>query len=202
MPSRTALCAVAVSLLNAAVDAAATASMAPAAPTTVVTVTPWCDNSARVRVQLADMPASTADAVMALERTLAAKNLTDLAGAMDNRPGGVAACIPGAPQVLVAGGAALTNGNLQVAVDSAGGVVVARVDGGGNPAAGALFTASASFAENANPASGAPLWTVAPNLDLQCTSAEYVDKIGTVKTADECLALLKVGACGVEYKSD
>jgi hypothetical protein len=174
-------------VLAAGADDVAAAEAAAAQPAQTVIVTPWCDNSVRVRVQLANMPASTAAASAALARSLAAKNLTDLAGGLDDRPG-AAVCVPGAPQVVAAGGPPLTNGNLRLTVDSAGSVQIARAD-----SSTLLFTASAAFAENPDP-SQVPTWTAAPDVDLQCTGSEYVDQIGTPASAAGCLAMVEVGS--------
>ena len=43
-----------------------------------VTLTPWCDNSMRVRITPDDLPPAAQAAKAALAKTLAAKNMTDL----------------------------------------------------------------------------------------------------------------------------
>ena len=153
-----------------------------------VTVTPWCDNSMRVRISLFDMPPSTAAATAALAKTLADKGMTDLAAALDDRGPGHAKCTPGEPVVL--GGQRFTHGNLQVVLGGADGstLTFARADTGA-----ALFSATPSFAANAAPpppptpspaaAWGAPV----ADKDLLCTANEHVVDLGAASSAEACL---------------
>ena len=106
-----------------------------------VLLTPWCDNSIRVRVQLASMPASTAAAQAALWKNLGEKNLTDLPGALDIRPEAV--CNPASPVVVTNTTGSASQGNLHVEVTEDGAIRASRVDTGE-----VLFTANAQFTEN------------------------------------------------------
>ena len=71
-----------------------------------VTITPWCDNSMRVRISPATLPAGAQAAQAALSKTLADKNMTDLAGAM------IDACGTGVPMAVKAGQNPIQHGNL------------------------------------------------------------------------------------------
>ena len=107
------------------------------AVTTKVTLTPWCANSVRVRVAPTSLPPGAEAAAAALKGALAAKNMTDLAGAMLQSP-----CSPNAP-LVAARGSRTAHDNLAVAVGSDGSITFARVDTGA-----VLFTATATFAYN------------------------------------------------------
>jgi alpha-glucosidase (family GH31 glycosyl hydrolase) len=107
------------------------------AATTKVTLTPWCANSMRVRVAPTLLPPGAEAAAAALKRALAAKNMTDLAGAMLEAP-----CSPG-PPLEAAGGSRTAHDNLAATVGSDGSITFARVDTGA-----VLFSATATFAYN------------------------------------------------------
>ena len=77
---------------------AASVTAAAAAPPKV-TLTPWCDNSFRVRVAPPLLPPAAQAASAALARSLASKNLTDLPGAL------IETCRPGASLVPAPGAA-------------------------------------------------------------------------------------------------
>jgi len=117
----------------------AASSVSASADADAVTLTPWCENSLRVRVAPAVMPPSTEAAQEALARTLAEKNMTDLAGAL------VDECEPGAPVEVGATDAPTVHGNLVADVSADGSISFSAADTGA-----LLFSASATFEENEN----------------------------------------------------
>ena len=167
----------------------ATAGVSAAASAGKVTLTPWCDNSMRVRVAPAGaMPPSAAAAQAALKKTLADKNMTDLAGAMVSTT-----CTPGPAVTPAAGGAKTTNGNLEAALGADGTMSFTRADTGA-----LLFSAKPSFSFNGDPAPKpqAP-WEKVENRTVTCSGSEFGGSTGSADSAEECLAAVK--ASGVYH---
>lgn len=156
------------------VASVATAWFAAAASTSV-TLTPWCENSMRVRIAPASMPPSTAAAQAALQKTLAEKNMTDLAGALIDK------CGPGAPVYPRSGDVPTVQGNLAAALNADGTLSFSRKDTGA-----VLFLAKASFTENGLGTEAT--WQTVPDKALTCSSSQFVEDIGTKDTAAACLA--------------
>lgn len=156
-----------------------------------VTFTPWCDNSMRVRIAPSDMPPSAVAAREALKKSLAAKNMTDLAGAMVS-----STCTPGATVNPKPGGAKTTNGNLEVALGADGTMSFTRADTGA-----LLFSANPSFSFNGAPSHKpqAP-WEKVVNQSITCSGSEYDGSTGSADSAADCLAAVKAsGAHRVNY---
>ena len=153
-----------------------------------VTLTPWCDNSMRVRVAPSSMPPSAVAAQKALAKSLASKNMTDLAGAMVTTT-----CTPGAAVTPAAGGAKTTNGNLEAALGADGTMSFTRADTGA-----LLFSAKPSFSFNGDPAPKpqAP-WEKVENRTVTCSGSEFGGSTGSADSAEECLAAVK--ASGVYH---
>lgn len=157
----------------------------------VITFTPWCDNSMRVRVAPSSMPPSAVAAQTALKKSLAAKNMTDLAGAMVS-----VTCTPGAAVTPVPGGAKTTNDNLEAALGVDGTMSFTRADTGA-----LLFSAKPSFSFNGAPSNKpqAP-WEEVVNQSLTCSGSEYDGTTGSADSAADCLAAVKAsGAYHVNY---
>lgn len=135
-----------------------------------VTLTPWCDNSMRVRISVSTMPSSTQQAQEALAKALSAKNLTDLEGALATE-----SCLPGQP-VISRAGETLTysNGNLVVEVGPEG-LIFARSDSGQS-----LFTVRASFELNSTESDHGPgEWEVHTNRSaFTCRGPDFVGNLG------------------------
>ena len=126
-------------------SAAAAASPSRGAPTSSSSaiLTPWCANSMRIRVTPTATTPAVAAARASLAAALAAKKMTDLAGAMTD-----ATCTPGAP-VVAASGSTTTQNNLAVHTAADGTLSFTRVDTGA-----LLFAAKASFALNTGSGAG------------------------------------------------
>ena len=155
-----------------------------------VTITPWCDNSMRVRVAPSTMPPSAAAAHAALAKSLAAKKMTDLAGAMDN-----ATCTPGAP-VTPAAGVKTTNGNLEATLASDGTMSFTRADTGA-----LLFSTKPTFSFNgaASHKPQAP-WEKVVNQSVTCSGSEFDGSSGSSDSAADCLVSVKAsGVVRVNY---
>eukprot|EP01052_Picozoa_sp_SAG31_P005179 SAG31_NODE_224_length_19856_cov_33.632890_9_plen_248_part_00 len=164
---------------------------AMASATDEVTFTPWCDNSMRVRVAPSAMPPSAVAAHEALKKSLAAKNMADLAGAMTD-----ATCTPGAAVKAAPGGAKTTNGNLEAALGADGTMSFMRADTGA-----LLFSAKPSFSFNGAPSHKpqAP-WEEVINQTITCSGSEYDGSTGSADSAADCLAAVKAsGAHHVNY---
>jgi len=116
------------------------AAVAAADPTPNAVLTPWCENSFRVRISPdglpSEQPPAAQAAAAALQRSLKAKNMTDLTGALTD-----ATCKPGAAVGLSTGaGDGRINGNLKVSNAPDGSLVFERRD-----TKQVLFSAKASF---------------------------------------------------------
>ena len=124
----------------------------------IITLTPWCDNSFRVRIAPTNMPAATEAASEALANTLKAKNMSDLAGALINK------CAPSTP-IVASRDADTSHGNLiaKLGDDS---ISFIRKDTGA-----LLFSAQTSFALNGFSASS---WTTIPDkITRSCSGSEF-----------------------------
>ena len=151
-------------------------SPATAAAPPKVTLTPWCDNSFRVRVAPPLLPPAAQAASAALARSLASKNLTDLPGAL------IETCRPGA-SLVPAPGTAVTNGNLAVSVRDDGSLTFRRADTGA-----LLFSAAPSLVFNGGtPGSDGGWRTVEGKAARSCSSSEFDGDLGSAETASECL---------------
>jgi hypothetical protein len=160
-----------------------------------VTITPWCDNSMRVRISPPGaMPASAQAAQQALAKSLADKNMTDLAGAMVTTT-----CKPGAAVAPAAAGsgAKTTSGNLVAALGADGRLSFTRADTGA-----LLFAAKPSFRYNGDASNKPPAaWKKVVNQTVTCSGSEYQGDIGhALESADACLAAVKAsGIASVNY---
>ena len=146
-----------------------------------VTLTPWCDNSMRVRIAPSTMPASTQAAQAALAKSLAAKNLTDLAGALTT-----ASCRPGEPTVTQSGETIKSShGNLAADVTADGSISFSRKDTGE-----LLIKAVPAFSINGGVSTGdASKWKTRPDQAAStCSASEYTGSTGAFDSAAECLA--------------
>jgi alpha-D-xyloside xylohydrolase len=160
-----------------------------------VTLTPWCDNSMRVRVAPAELPAAAEPAAAALKATLAKKNMTDLDGALWDKH-----CTPGAAKEAAAG-SVTKQGNLAVRVSADGALSFTRVDTGA-----VLLSAEPSFALNA---AGAPddvddaAWKTMENkVAASCSGGEFDGGLGSAKSAAECLSMVeakRAGGARIDY---
>jgi hypothetical protein len=161
----------------------ASAGASPLAAAGKVTLTPWCDNSMRVRVAPSGaMPPSAAAALAALKKTLAAKNMTDLAGAMVSTT-----CTPGPAVTPAAGGAKTTNGNLEAALGADGTMSFTRADTGA-----LLFSAKPSFSFNGGGSDKPPApWEKVVNQTVTCSGTEFDGSTGSADSAADCLAAVK-----------
>jgi hypothetical protein len=155
---------------------------------TKVTLTPWCDNSMRVRISPSQLPPAAQAKMADLKAALAAKNMTDLAGAL------VEKCGPGAP-ISPKPGTGATHGNLAAKVGADGTLSFTRVDTGK-----LLFSAKASFELNGAINTDADAWTtMADKTAPVCSGSEFAGNLGGAKTAAECLALIKASDMRVNY---
>jgi alpha-D-xyloside xylohydrolase len=151
-----------------------------------VKLTPWCDNSMRVRITPSSMPPATQPAVAALAKTLAAKNMTDLAGAL------VDTCNPGEPLVAQHGAPPTTHGNLVATIGADDSIQFTRKDTGA-----LLFSAKASFALNEY---SAAKWTTIPDkITSGCSGSEYAGSLGSKDSAADCLAAVEQSASRINY---
>ena len=99
-------------------SAATTFSSAP-----TITVTPWCDNSLRVRVTPSTLPAAAQAAADHLRATLQRNSLADIPSALIDK------CGPGTPTPAPPG-ATVKAGNLQLDVRADGSLAFSAVDSG------------------------------------------------------------------------
>ena len=156
-----------------------------------VLVTPWCDDSFRIRIAPEDTPPAIRRSADALAASLKSKGLTDFDAAL------VRECGPGAEAELAPGGA-VQNGNVRLLRPAPGSVLRAeRVDTGG-----VLFEATPGFAENkaaAAPA-GAGGWRTVPGKTAgTCSSEEYQGALGSAHTAADCLARVEASGLRANY---
>ena len=141
-----------------------------------LTATPWCDNSMRIRISPTAMPPAALAAKAALAKSLAAKNMSDLASAM------LETCGPGSPSSLRPG-ATLKHQNLAVRA-GIGGLSFSRVDTG-EP----LFSVTASFEYNQGFETSSSQWRTLPDkVAGGCSGSEYDGSLGSASTAAECLS--------------
>ena len=168
-------------MMNALLIAAATSGD--------VTLTPWCANSMRVRVTPASLPPAAQAAQAALKASLAAKNMTDLAGAMLDK------CGPGTPVTAQHGDPPLvtTHGNLVATVDS-GTVSFKRADTGA-----LLLSVSSTFDYNGAPKPPAGSWKTVADKAITCSGSEYAGSLGSTPTADACLAAAEASGERINY---
>jgi len=141
-----------------------------------ITVTPWCDNSMRIRISPTNLPPAAQAARAALEKTLADKNISDLSAAM------IDSCGPGSPSALSAGGS-LKYQNLAVHASSDG-LSFSRVDTGEK-----LFSAAASFTYNGGLETTSSEWKTFPDqIAGGCSGSEYDGSLGSADSAADCLS--------------
>jgi alpha-D-xyloside xylohydrolase len=157
------------------------------------TLTPWCANSMRVRVAPASLPPAAQAAQAALEASLKAKNMTDLAGAMLDGPAG---CGRGTPLTTAGRGTPLTttHGNLVASVD-ADTVSFKRADTGA-----LLLSVRSTFDFNGAPEpSPAAEWASVPDKAITCSGDEYEGSLGSFDTGAACLAAAKGSGERINY---
>ena len=90
----------------------------------VITATPWCDNSLRLQVKPAAVPAAVQASAAALAKVLKAEGLDELPGALIRDH-----CGPGAAVQLVTA-QPMTSGNLKVELLASGALALSAVDTG------------------------------------------------------------------------
>jgi hypothetical protein len=153
-----------------------------------VNLTPWCDNSMRVRIAPKSMPSATAPAAAALAKTLKEKNMTDLASALIDK------CSPGTSITAAAGGAPTTHGNLVATVGTDDSVSFTRKDTGA-----LLFSAKATFALNEYSTESSATWKTIPDKSITCSGSEYAGSLGIKDSAAECLAAVEASDLRINY---
>ena len=184
------------SMMRAAVALLLASASAAAAAEAKVTLTPWCDNSMRVRVVPDPGPAGPSPGLAAAQKALAAsladKNMADLAGAMVTTT-----CTPGAAVTPAPGGAPTASGNLEAALAADGTMSFTRKDTGA-----LLFSAKPSFSFNGDSSQKPEVpWEKVVNQTVGCTSSEFGGsvKLPSKENATACLAAVKASGSRVNY---
>jgi alpha-D-xyloside xylohydrolase len=158
---------------------------------TKVAVTPWCDNSMRVRISPASLPPAAAARAAELAASLKKKGMTDLAGAIYEE--GTCASSSSSHPIAAPKGSRTEHGNLAASVQSDGSIAFSRVD-----TRDVLFTAVATFTLNAPPAVAADDddashgWTTLSDKmgTPSCSGGEFDGSLGSAESPAECLALI------------